>query len=126
MAYSQITLKTKHIHIYIYIYIYISNIQSAFEDDGNGLFVHIIYEEFHINLWEGSMYGHCYIFSIQVYITKLTYRAYTIQLDKNSNLVCFSEFISVKNIIILFVSSDYFTHEEYNDIVRRHEFIMII
>ena len=53
-------------YIYIYIYIYI---QSASEDSGCGLFAYRIYEEFHINLWECSMYGYCYIFfSIQVYI----------------------------------------------------------
>ena len=45
--------------IYIYIYIYISNIQSASKDNGCGLFACRIYEEFHINLWKGSMYGYC-------------------------------------------------------------------
>ena len=30
-----------------------------------------------------------YIFSIQVYITKLTYRVYTVQLKGNSNLLSF-------------------------------------
>ena len=47
------------LHIYIYIYIYF---QSASEDNGCGLFVYRIYEAFHINLWEWSMYGYCYIF----------------------------------------------------------------
>ena len=63
--------------IYIYIYIYISNILSASKDNGCGLFMHRIYEEFHINLWECSMYGYCYIFPIQVYIINLTYRLYS-------------------------------------------------
>ena len=33
------------------------------------------------------MYGNCYIFPIQTYIIKLTNRAYTMQLEENSNLV---------------------------------------
>ena len=44
--------------------------QSASDDSGCGLFAYRIYEDFHINQWECSMYGCCYIFSIQVYITK--------------------------------------------------------
>ena len=32
------------------------------------------------------MYGYCYIFSIQFYITKLTYRVYTVQLEGNLNV----------------------------------------
>ena len=32
------------------------------------------------------MYGYYYILTIQVYIIKLTYRAYTMQLEENSNL----------------------------------------
>ena len=69
----------------IYIYIYI---QSASEDSGCGLFVYRIDEEYHIILCEGSMYGFCYIFfSFQVYITKITYRAYIVQLGGNSQLV---------------------------------------
>ena len=39
-----------NIYIYIYIYIYISNILSASEDNGCGLFACRIYEGFHINL----------------------------------------------------------------------------
>ena len=57
---------------------YISNIQSASEDNGCGLFAYRINEEFHINLWECLMYANCYIFSIQVDITNLTYRGKTI------------------------------------------------
>ena len=57
--------------------IYLSNIQSVSEDDGCGLFVHRIDEEFHINLWEWSTYGYCYTFPIQVYIIKL--RVYTMK-----------------------------------------------
>ena len=72
---------------YMYIYKYISNIQSTSKDSGSGLFVYRIYEEFHINLWECSMYGCCYIFLIQVEIIKLTYRVYTMQLEENSNLI---------------------------------------
>ena len=63
------------------------NIQSTSEDNGCGLFAYRIYEEFYISLWECSMYGYRYIFSIQVYITKLTYRAYTVQLEGNSTLL---------------------------------------
>ena len=48
------------IYIYIYIYIYIL---SASGDNGCGLFVYRIYKGFHINLWECSMYGHCYTLS---------------------------------------------------------------
>ena len=33
------------------------------------------------------MHGYCYIFSIQVYIAKLTYKAYRVKLEGNSNLV---------------------------------------
>ena len=89
--------------MYIYIYIYI---QSASKESGCGLFVHRMYEEFHINLWECSMYGCCYIFfSIQVYLTKLAYRAATIQLEGNTNLVCHYKFILAENIIIPSVSS---------------------
>ena len=69
-------------HNYIYIYI-----QSASEDNRCGLFTYRIYEELHINLWECSIYGYCYIFPIKVYIIKLTYRAYTMRLNENSNLV---------------------------------------
>ena len=70
---------------YIYIYIYI---QSAFEDSGCGLFAYRIYGVYHINLYECSMYGFCYIsFSFLVYITKLTYRVYAVLLEGNSNLV---------------------------------------
>ena len=36
-------------------------IQSASEDRGRGLFLHRIYEEYHINLCECSIYGYCYI-----------------------------------------------------------------
>ena len=87
--------------------IYIYDIQSASEDNGYGLFAYRIYEEFHISLLECSMYGNCYIFSIKVYITKLTYRAYTRILEENSNQVyCHYEFIASNNIIIFFVSSD--------------------
>ena len=47
------------------------------------------------------MYGYCYIFPIQVYIIKLTFRAYTMQLGENLNwLNCHCKFISAKNIII--------------------------
>ena len=71
------------IDIYIYIYIYISNIQSASKDSGCGLFMFRIYEEYHINLCECLMYGYCYIsLSFQVYITKLTYRAYIVQFNQ--------------------------------------------
>ena len=67
---------------------YIYNIQSASEDSGCGLFAYRIYEEYQINLCECSMYGYCYIsFSFQVYITKLTNRAYIVQIEGNSNLV---------------------------------------
>ena len=55
-------------YIYIYIYIYISNIQSASEDSGCGLFLYRIYEEYHINLCERSMSSYCYIaIPVQVY-----------------------------------------------------------
>ena len=37
----------------------VSNIQSASEDSGCGLFVYRIYQEYHINLCECSMYGYC-------------------------------------------------------------------
>ena len=64
------------IYIYIYIYIYI---KSASENSGCGLFANRIYEEYHINLWECSMNGYCYIsFSFQVYITKLTNQTYAV------------------------------------------------
>ena len=43
------------------MYIYISNIESASEDSGCGLFAYRIYEEYHINLCECSLYGYCYI-----------------------------------------------------------------
>ena len=33
------------------------------------------------------MYDYSYMFSIQVYISKLTYRAYTMQLEENSNVI---------------------------------------
>ena len=56
------------------------------EDNGCGLFTYRIYKEFHINLWECLMYGY-YIFPIQVYIIKLTYIAYSMQLEENTNLV---------------------------------------
>ena len=60
--------------IYIYIYIYILVISSQRPKTmGVGLIAYRIYEEFHINLWECSMHGNCYIFPIQVYIIKLTY-----------------------------------------------------
>ena len=76
------------VYIYIYIYIYI---QLVSEDSGCGLFVYKIYEEYYINLCECSMYSYCSItFSFQVYITKLTYRAYIVQLEGNSNLVILS------------------------------------
>ena len=39
----------------------ISNIHSASEDSGCGLLLYRIYEEYHINLSECSMYGCCYI-----------------------------------------------------------------
>ena len=39
------------------------------------------------------MYDYCYIFPIQVYIIKLTYRVYTVQLEENSNLVKLSLYI---------------------------------
>ena len=40
----------------VYIYIYISNIQSASEDYGCGLFVYRVYERFHINIWETNIF----------------------------------------------------------------------
>ena len=50
------------------IYIYISNIQSASKDSGCGLFTYRIYKEFHINLWECSMFPtNCTIY-IYIYI----------------------------------------------------------
>ena len=39
------------------------------------------------------MYGYCYIFFILVYMIKLTYRAYTMQLEENSNLIKLSFYI---------------------------------
>ena len=51
------------------------------------------------------MYGYFYKFFIQVYRTRLTYRAYTMQLEETW-LICHYKFISAKNIIIIFVSSD--------------------
>ena len=84
---QEICFKEKMLPIYIYIYIYISNIQSASVNNGWGLFAYWIFEEFHINLRECLMYGYCYIYPIQVYIIKLTYRMYTMQLEENSNLV---------------------------------------
>ena len=63
------SLKTYRVHL---VYIYIYN-QSASEDSGCGLLAYGIYEEYHINLWEYSIYTYWYIsFSIPVYITKLT------------------------------------------------------
>ena len=44
------------------LYLYTAVISSASEDNGCRLFVYRIYEVFHINLWECSMYGYCYIF----------------------------------------------------------------
>ena len=42
----------------------------------------IEYKEFHINLWECSMNGYYYIyFPMQVYITKLIYRAHILFKD---------------------------------------------
>ena len=38
---------------------------------------HIEYMRNFISIYEFSMYGYCYIFSIKVYITKITYRTYT-------------------------------------------------
>ena len=65
-------LYTTNVNLYIYIYIYmcvcvcvcgcINNIQSASQDYGCGLFVYRIYEGFHINLREYSMYGYCCVF----------------------------------------------------------------
>ena len=90
-------------YIYIYIYIYIRDIQSTSEDSGCGLFVYRIYEEYHINLSECSMHGYCYIsFSFQVYITKLTYREYIVQLEGTPNLVKLS-------LYIYFVREYYYT-----------------
>ena len=51
-----------------YIYIYISNIQSASEDSGCGLFLYRIYEEYHIKLCVCSMYGYYYTTSIYCYL----------------------------------------------------------
>ena len=49
--------------LYIYLYrCYLSTylfIQSASENSGCGLFLFRIYEEYHINLYECSMYGYC-------------------------------------------------------------------
>ena len=42
--------------------LYISDIQSGTEDNGCGLFEYRIFVEFHINLWECSMYNNCYAF----------------------------------------------------------------
>ena len=55
VSYNLFTLKSfmMHTHTHTHIYIYI------------------------------YIYGYCYIFLIQVYLIKLTYRAYTIQLKKN-------------------------------------------
>ena len=83
------TLAARHDDDEIYIYIYN---QPASEGSEIGLFAYRISEEFHINLWECSMYGYCYtfcccFFSIQVYITKRTYRAYRVLLKGKSNLV---------------------------------------
>ena len=59
--------------MYVCMYVYISNIQSAYKERKFVLFVYRIYKEFHINLWECSMNGYCYMFfSIKVYILKLT------------------------------------------------------
>ena len=54
------------------------------------------------------MYGYCYIYPTQVYIRKLTYRDYTVQLEEKLNLVKLSLWIyfGKEYIIILFVSSD--------------------
>ena len=38
------------VKIKVYIYIYISNIQSASEDSGCGLFMYRIYEEYHMGV----------------------------------------------------------------------------
>ena len=58
--------------------LYISNIQSASEDDGCGLFMYRIQEGFHINLWECLMYGNwnkcaCYLKRWLYSLTKLIY-----------------------------------------------------
>ena len=72
-----------------------SNIQSASEDSGCGLLAYRIYEEYHINLCECSLYVYCYIFfSIKVYIRKLTYRGYTVQLEGNPILVALYIYIT--------------------------------
>ena len=65
-------------YIYTYkSYICITSFQSASGDRVSELFAYIIYEGFHINLWECSMQGYCCVFSIQVYIIKFAYRVYT-------------------------------------------------
>ena len=46
--------------------IYISNIESASEDSGCGLFANRIYKEFRINLWECSMYGYLLFFNLKL------------------------------------------------------------
>ena len=46
--------------------LYISNIQSPSKDNRCGFFMYRIYEEFHINLWECSMFGYFYIFPINL------------------------------------------------------------
>ena len=69
----QVTLDYGHqllIYIYIYIYIYISSRPS--KNIRCVLFMYRIYEEFHINQWECSMYSLCYIFLFQVFKIRLT------------------------------------------------------
>ena len=61
------------------------------------------YEEFLRNLWACSMYGYCYIFPIQVYIIKLIYTPYTMQLEENSNLVKFSLVLIYRRVFLPFI-----------------------
>ena len=51
-------------NMYIYIYVYI---QLASKDYGSGLFMYSVYEGFHINLRDCSMYGYCYKFFSGLY-----------------------------------------------------------
>ena len=79
-------------YIYIYIYIYISNVQSASEGSGCGFFLYRIYEEYHKNLCDSSMYGYCYHYGIPDRCSNfdgLTYRSTLLLFLNISNTYCF-------------------------------------
>ena len=65
-------------------------------------------------MWVFDVWQLSYIFPIQFYILKLTYRAYTVQLEGNSDLDTHHyKFISAENIVIYTVSSDDYTYSSW-------------